>query len=303
VTTDSSILVIGATGKQGGATARALLAAGTKVRAFVRDPESDRARALAELGATLVRGDLDDPESVKAAATGVRGIFSVQTPDVNDLMGDMEVRHGRAIVEAGRAAGVEQIVHTSVSGTGTIDPDTIDEQRWGSYLPHYFRSKSAVERMAREAGFRHWTILRPATFMENFVRPSVYFADFTSDRLLLAVDADASFSAVAVDDVGVAAAAAFADPARFHQVTLELAGEVLTYRAAAEILSAVLGTTITPPSGPEQARAEGLHPAWAISQEFMQKHPAPARPDDAHALGLPTTTFRQWASRTFGAGR
>lgn len=135
--------------------------------------------------------------------------------------------------------------------------------------------------------------------MENLVRPSIYFAGFTSDRLLLAVDADASFPAVTVHDVGVAAAAAFADPARFHQVTLELAGEVLTYRAAAEILSAALGTTITPPDGPEQARTEGLHPAWAISQEFMQRHQAPARPEDAHALGLPTTTFRRWAERTF----
>ncbi|MFV2085721.1 NmrA family NAD(P)-binding protein [Micromonospora sp. LOL_021] len=63
-----TVLVIGATGKQGGATARALLERGVAVRALVRDASSDAARALRERGAELVRGDLDDPASLLAAA-------------------------------------------------------------------------------------------------------------------------------------------------------------------------------------------------------------------------------------------
>src|SRR5690349_15597550 len=101
-----TVLVTGATGKQGGATARALLAAGIGVRALVRDPA--KARPLADLGAELVRGDLNDPASLRAAAEGVRGVFSVQIADLDDLGGDGEVIRGRNLVAAAREVGVEQ---------------------------------------------------------------------------------------------------------------------------------------------------------------------------------------------------
>ncbi len=65
--------VIGATGQQGGATARALLAAGAGVRALVRDPRAQPARALADRGAEVVRADIDDPASIRSALTGVDG--------------------------------------------------------------------------------------------------------------------------------------------------------------------------------------------------------------------------------------
>jgi uncharacterized protein YbjT (DUF2867 family) len=292
------VLVTGATGRQGGAVARALLAAGTPVHALVRDPGSERARALADTGVTLVRGDLDDPASLTAPLDGARGVFSVQMPDMADLLGDSEIRQGRNLVEAARAAGVEQFVHTSVSGAATVDPDELDEQRWGAHLPHYWRSKAAVERAVRDAGFPRWTVLRPATFMENFVRPSFYFADGTSDRLLVAVDPDARIPFVAMADIGSAAAAAFADPARFDRVELELAGDVLTFRDVAGLLSEALGTTVELPASPEHARAEGLMAEFYLSQRHMSAHPAPARPDAAAELGLPTTGFREWLRTT-----
>lgn len=64
------VAVVGGTGQQGGATIDALLAAGARVRATVRDASSDRARALAGRGVELVPGDLDDPEQLRAASTG-----------------------------------------------------------------------------------------------------------------------------------------------------------------------------------------------------------------------------------------
>src|SRR5690606_14249557 len=212
------VIVTGATGKQGGAVARALLRGGVPVHALVRDPGSERAAALGSLGAVLVRGDLGDVASLRAALAGARGVFSVQVPDLAAPAGDSEVRHGRNLVEAARAAGVEHVVHTSVSGAGTVDVERFDEQRWGAHMRHYWRGKAAVEELVR--GLPRWTILRPATFMENFVRPSFYFADMTSDRLLVGVDPDARLPFVAVEDIGAAAAAAFAEPRRFHGVEL-----------------------------------------------------------------------------------
>ncbi|NMO91520.1 NmrA family NAD(P)-binding protein [Actinomycetospora sp. TBRC 11914] len=293
------VLVTGATGQQGGATARALLTAGTPVHALVRDPDAPRAKDLATLGATLVVGNLDDPDSLARAAAGARGVFSVQTPDLADLMGDAELRHAQNLAAAARTAGVAQVVHTSVSGAARSEP--IDEARWGAFMGHYWRSKAAAEEAARDAGAASTTILRPSTFMENFVRPSFYFADGTSDHLLVAMDLDVAQPFVAVADIGAAAAAAFADPVRFDGVELELAGDLLTFRQAAAVLSEVLGTTITVPQSPAQARADGLPDHFAVSQQLMSEHPAPARPGDARALGLPTTSFASWASATLGA--
>jgi uncharacterized protein YbjT (DUF2867 family) len=300
---DRPILVVGGTGKQGGAVARALEGAGVPIRALVRNPQSDGARRLADLGADLVQGDLDDPTSIEAAATGARAVFSMQVPDLADIMGDSEVRYGRNLVEASRAAGVEQIVHSSVAGSGSIDPSTIDEHRWGAYVGHYWRSKLGVEKLVRDAGFDQWTILRPASFMENLVRPSFYFADLTSDRLLIAIDPDEPVPFVAVEDIGIAAAAAFTGPARFDGMELELVGEVLSYRKVAEILSGVLGTTIVPPSGPDQARADGLFPQMADAQEFSQwnrrEHPQGTGPNTSESMGISMTSFRHWVAKTF----
>jgi uncharacterized protein YbjT (DUF2867 family) len=292
------VLVVGATGRQGGATARALLAAGAPVRALVRDPDSPTAVALAARGATLVRGDLDDPASLRSAADGVRGVFSVQMPDMANLLGDAEVRHGRNIVDAARAAGVEHLVHTSVSGTGRPLPDA---ERYGDYMRHYWRSKARIEEFVRTSGVPRWTILRPSTFMENLVRPSFYFENGTGDRFLVALDPDVPQAWVAVDDIGAAAAAAFADPARFSGVELELAGDRVTFREVAVIVSKVLGTEIPPPSGDvDEALARGLLPAFADGQRLMSERPSPARPEFARALGLSPTSLAEWAQDHLG---
>src|SRR6185437_13169245 len=109
------IAVVGATGLQGGATARALLGANAPVRALARRIDSDAARALTELGADLVAADLDDPESLRAAFTGVDGVFAMTTPGY-DQRTDLEVTHGHAIADAAAAASVPHVVYNSVGG-------------------------------------------------------------------------------------------------------------------------------------------------------------------------------------------
>jgi uncharacterized protein YbjT (DUF2867 family) len=73
------VLVIGATGQQGGATARHLLERGRTVHALVRDADAPAAKALQEAGASLVAGDLDDPASLRVAMKGAQGVFLVLT--------------------------------------------------------------------------------------------------------------------------------------------------------------------------------------------------------------------------------
>jgi uncharacterized protein YbjT (DUF2867 family) len=293
-----TVLVIGATGNQGGATARALLDRGVAVRALVRDTRSDKAQALRERGAELVTGDLDDPASLFAAAEGADGVFSIPYPDVTDLAGDAEVIRGRNVVEAARRAGVSQVVHSSVSGAGEFhrtQPGWV-EGRWDK---HYWESKAEIDEAVRTGGFEHWTVLKPATFMENLTGWSYLFGDWSSGTIITGFAADTRIHWIAVDDIGEAAATAFTEPGRLDGMDVELAGETLTMTETAEILSEVTGRTITAPVlTPQEAVERGMLPAMVNGIERINENGTPARPEDVRALGLPTTDFRTWARRT-----
>lgn len=288
------VLVTGATGKQGGAAARALLAAGVPVRALVRDPAGERAQAVAALGAELVTGDLHDRESVRLAALGARAVFSVQMPDMNDLEGDSELVQGRNLVDAARDAGVAQFVHTSVSGAGQhrAAPGWT-EGRWTN-MEHYFTTKTAIQDRVREAGFEHWTLLKPGFFMENFLPPSFILPNGPQGGLATIIRSDTELSLVAVADIGAAAAAAFTDPARFHEVELELASERLSMTRIAEVFTGVFGIEITAPDmTPDEAVAAGM-PEYGLMHEWQNAVGQPARPEFARALGIPLTSFTEW---------
>jgi len=114
------IAVTGATGRQGGAVARNLMADGWRVRALTRKPDSGRAQALAAAGAVVVAADMEAPHTLIPAMRGVYGVFSVQNPRIAGEEG--EVRQGRNVADVALRAGVEHIVYGSaglgISGTG-----------------------------------------------------------------------------------------------------------------------------------------------------------------------------------------
>lgn len=291
----SAVLVTGATGQQGGATARALLAAGVAVRALVRDATTERATAVEALGAELVVGDLRDRDSVLAAARGARAVFSVQMPPLSadGIDFDGELAQATTLIEAARTAGVPQFVQTTVSGAGR------DFTGLGPQLTSYYGTKSAIEERVRAAGFTHWTVLRPATFMENFLPSAAYlFPRGVAGGLVTVMKPSTVLSLVAVDDIGVAAAAAVAEPERFHRVTLELAGDLRTMAEIAATLSRALGVHLPAPDLTEQEAIAAGMPRWAAEpHEWMNRTGQPARPEYARALGIPLTTFEAWTQQ------
>ncbi|MDN3355150.1 NmrA/HSCARG family protein [Actinomadura sp. DC4] len=295
-TEPAPVLVTGATGRQGGATARALLAAGVPVRVLVRDP--DRAKAVEALGAEIVAGDLLDRDSVTRAAEGARAVFSVQMPalkgDTFDFAG--EVTQGTNLVEGARAAGVPQFVHTSVTGAGEhTEAPGWSEGRWASMEPT-LGAKSEIQDRVREAGFERWTILKPGFFMENFLPSMAFlFPRGVEGGLVSVLNPGTRLSLVAVEDIGRAAAAAIADPERFDGVELELASDHLSMTEIAEVLSQALGVRLPAPDMTvEEALAAGMPPMGA-SHEWLNAVAQPARPEYARALGIPLTTFGEWA--------
>ncbi|WP_406138842.1 NmrA family NAD(P)-binding protein [Streptomyces sp. NBC_01089] len=287
------VLVVGATGRQGGATARALLAAGIPVRALVRDPGTGRAGAVAALGAELVTGDLDDRGSVARAAEGTRAVFSVQMPDMDGRGFEGEVAQAVHLIEGARAAGVPQFVHSSVSGAGR-HVDWV-RGRW-AWMEPYYTAKAGIQDRVRTAGFTHWTLIKPGYFMENFLpAEKIMFPRGVDGGLVSLLKPATRLSLVAVDDIGRAAAAAIAAPQRFDGVELELASEVLTMAEIADILSRSLGAGLTAPDMTEEEASAAGMPGMGFAQAHINEHAQPARPEYARALGIPLTPFVEWA--------
>ncbi|WP_024804691.1 NmrA/HSCARG family protein [Nocardia sp. BMG51109] len=291
------VLVTGATGRQGGATARALRAAGVPVRALVRDPGTDRAKAVEALGVELVTGDLRDRDSVVRAAEGARAVFSVQMPAVTAAGVDFddEVVQGATLIEGARAAGVPQFVHTSVSGAGqhAEEPGWVPG-RWS--VETSFGAKVAIQDRVRAAGFPRWTILKPGFFMENFLPSMAFlFPRGIEGGLVSVLNPGTRLSVAAVDDIGRAAAAALTAPERFDGVELEFASDYLSMTEIADILSHALGTPLSAPDMTEQqATAAGMPPMGA-AHEWLNVAGQPARPQYAQEFGVPLTGFAEWS--------
>lgn len=241
-----TVLVTGATGLQGGATARHLLAAGHAVRALVRDPETPKARALARAGAELVSGDMRDRESLRTAVRGVQGVFSVQPTEgypgtAPDFTTADEVRLGLNVADAAEDAGVGHIVYASVGGVDR-SPGI---RRW--------ESKWQIERHIAALALPA-TILRPVRFMENQSHPSLGVRDGVLTDVLRP---DTPLQLIAADDIGAFAALAFADPDRYIGRALELAGDELTMTQIVAAISRATGRAVTYRAIPREALIGG----------------------------------------------
>ncbi|MEV5829778.1 NmrA family NAD(P)-binding protein [Spirillospora sp. NPDC052242] len=292
------VLVTGATGMQGGATARALRRAGVEVSALVRTPEAESARALAGEDVALAVGDLEDPASLKAACAGHTAVFSVQPAPFADR--DSERRQARNLIEAAREAGVDHFVHASVSGTGwrALHPD-VDPGGTRSY----WDSKEAVEQMVRDAGFGTYTIFKPAFYMDNFVAPKVdfMFPDLAAGELLAADGARTELALIASADIGAATTAAVTDRRRFAGAEIELAGDVLTFAEIGQVIAKAADRPVSTsfPSVDEVDARMGKR-SWASTQAWLATVGYPARPAHAAGYGLKLTTFERWADQHRG---
>ena len=112
MSSERTILVTGVTGHQGGAVARALDGAGFHLRGLTRKPESEQTAALARYGVDVVKGDLDDPATLRRALSGAWGVFGVQNTWEAGV--EREEAQGKRLATLAREAGVEHYVYTSV---------------------------------------------------------------------------------------------------------------------------------------------------------------------------------------------
>jgi uncharacterized protein YbjT (DUF2867 family) len=226
VDADRTVVVTGATGRQGGAAARHLLASGWHVRALTRDPSSERARALGALGAEVLRSDIDDSDSLLAAFRGAHGVYSVQNSAIAGTQG--ELRQGKVIADAAQQAGIRHFVYASggpgVPGTGVLQWDL----------------KLEIEAYLRDLGLPT-TILRPTALMELMTDPAFFPAASTWHVMPKLAGGGTPIPWVAAHDIGAIAALAFAAPEQFIGRELRPAGDVQSVDACRAVYRRVMG--------------------------------------------------------------
>jgi len=225
---DKTVLVTGATGRQGGAVIRHMLPKGWKLRALTRNAEGYEAQALARHGVEVVQGDLEDPDSIARAASGAYGIYSVQ--DFWAVGAKSEVQQGKNVADAAKKADIKHFVYSSVGGA---------ERK--TKIPHW-ESKWEVENYVRQLGLPV-TVIRPVSFMETYYIDQVEIG-ILKGKLADPIRGDKPYQTIATDDIGAFVALAFERPSEFIGKTLEIAGSELTNVEAAKVFSRVLGKQV-----------------------------------------------------------
>jgi uncharacterized protein YbjT (DUF2867 family) len=220
-----TILVAGATGRQGGAVIQHLLKNNFKVKALSRTPDSISARKLISEGITIVKGDMSDTASLVKAMEGCYGVYSIQ--NYFEYGGEKEILFGKNMVDAARKSNLPHFIFGSIAG---VDTDT--------RLPH-FETKYTIEKYIREIGL-HATILRPVKFMENYYILQVY-KGILGGKLFDAIKPGKRHQIIALDNIGAYVADAFANPEKYMNKTIEIAGEEMTNAQIAETMSEVFG--------------------------------------------------------------
>jgi len=284
------IAVVGATGRQGGGLARAVLAdpgGGFAVRALTRDPASEGARELAAAGAEVVAADLNDPASVRAAFTGAYGAFCC-TFYWDDFSPDTELRHARAMAEAAAAAGLRHVVFSTLEDTRQFSP--LDDQRIptlrGRYKVPFYDGKADAEVAFREAGVPT-TFLRTALFWENLIAFG-FGPQRGADGTLTLTYAlgHARMPGIAAQDIGKVAYTAFRRTDEFAGQTISTAGEHLTGYQMASQLTRALGEEVRyNPVPPDTFRTFPIPAADEIANMFCYYEDFEAEVCGARDLG------------------
>jgi uncharacterized protein YbjT (DUF2867 family) len=219
------VLVIGATGKQGGAVVETLLTRGHRARALTRNSASPAANRLREQGVEIAVGDFTDHDSLVRAARGVDAVYAMSTPFEQGV--EKETAQGITITDAAKAAGVAHLIFSSVASADRA-----------TGIPH-FDSKYEVEKHIQASGVPY-TIVAPVFFMENLLQPWM-LPGLRQAKLAMALPASRSLQQIAVADIGAFVVAAIERGDTIFGRRFDIAGDELTGEEAAAILSKVTG--------------------------------------------------------------
>lgn len=243
-----TIVVTGATGAQGGGLVRAILNDPNKefaVRAVTRNPDSDKAKQLAALGAEVVTADLDDQQSLEKAFKGAYGAFCV-TNFWEHFSAEKEYSQAKNLAHAAKNAGIQHVIWSTLEDTRHSIPITNDrmptlQEKYN--VPH-FDGKGESDHHFRDAGVPT-TFLLASFYWENLI----YFGSGPTrgadGKLVLTLPmGKARLSGIAAEDIGKCALGIFKRPELIGK-SIGIAGGEPTCAQMAQTLSRALGEEVT----------------------------------------------------------
>lgn len=225
----STFLVAGATGKQGGAVVDALLNTNPTptVKALTRNTESPAASALKARGVTLVKGNLNDKDSLVQALSGVDGAFLATDFSKDGVEG--EVVQGKTFVDAFKASSAKHLLFSSVGSSDVAKT-----------VPH-FHSKNQIEEYLRanlDGDKQVWTILRPVAFMDNFPLASAVGTTAAATFFRALLDTETKLQWISCRDIGTVSAKILTSGPQSKWIgqRIELAGDYKKYSEVIDTL-------------------------------------------------------------------
>ena len=305
------VAVVGATGAQGGGLVRAIQAdaAGPlTARAITRDPGSDRARELAELGAEIVAADVDDAESLKGAFAGAHGAYCV-TFFWAHFSPEKEQAQARAMAEAAKHAGVAHVVWSTLEDTRKWVP--LDDDRMptllGKYKVPHFDSKGESNAFFSERGVPT-TFLLTAFYWENFIQFGMGPKKGPDGKLAITLPmGDKKLPGIAVEDIGRCAYGVFIKGGEFLGRTVGIAGEHLTGAQMAASFTKALGREVRYNDVPPELYrsfgfpgAEDLGNMFQFKRDFESYYCGARDLAFSRSLNPALQTFDQWLAANKG---
>lgn len=242
------IAVVGATGAQGGGLVRAILAdpsGGFAARAITRNTRSDKAQALAGLGAEVVGADLDDAESLAAVFAGAHGAFCV-TNFWEHFSPEKELAQAGALARAVRETGVSHVVWSTLEDTRRFVP--LDDDRMptlmGRYKVPHFDAKGEANALFAASGVPT-TFFHTSFYWDNLIHFGMEPKRGADGKLAFVLPmADRKLPGIAVEDIGRCAYGVFQRGGELAGKTIGVAGEHLTGVEMAAGLSRALGEEV-----------------------------------------------------------
>ena len=237
------IAVVGSTGSQGGGLVRAILAdpsGGFAARAITRDPNKDKAKALAAKGAEVVKADIDDLASLKKAFTGAHGVYGV-TNFWEHFSGEKEKAQAKNIAEAAKAAGVKHVIWSTLEDTRKLmkaDDKRMPMLQEKYRVPHF---DAKAEANAFFSGLPV-TYLVTSFYWDNLYMFGLAPKKGEGGQLSWTFPmGNAKLAGIAAEDIGKVAYAIFKAGSSYIGKTVGIYGEALTIEQMGKTISKALG--------------------------------------------------------------
>lgn len=236
MTSKKIIAVFGATGAQGGSVAKAILEDKKfAVRALTRDVTQPNALALQDLGAEVVKGDLNDEASVEAALKGAYGAFLV-TNFWDSNSRKKEVCQGKLVADVAKHLGLKHVVFSGLENVKRLTNGKLEVE--------HFDGKGEMEEYFWSIGVP-MTSIRLAAYFENFLTVWKPMKASDGDYYTLALPmGDIPMHGISVADIGAVVSSILNSPAEFLGKAVGLSAEALTIQQYADVLSKILGKEV-----------------------------------------------------------